>query len=191
MYDTNEMEHPKLTSRAFPWFIREATTSDAEALMTYCNMMAQETPNNTTLRMSLLPQNVMEYRDLICHYCKHKHSCLFVVVDGARIVGQIKIDGNDHPLTAHVVELSINISPEYRGQGMGSALLQQAVDWARRRGAIRRVQLSVLARNQGAIRLYERMGFQVEGLRQGAYNLSDETGSPDEDAFVMGMLLEN
>jgi putative acetyltransferase len=42
------------------------------------------------------------------------------------------------------------------------------VEWARESGVVTRLELEVLTRNESAIRLYERVGFQREGLRRHA-----------------------
>ena len=58
-----------------------------------------------------------------------------------------------------IPELSVAVEPEYRGMGVGTALLRALIS----RGAevgYRAVSLSVDARNP-ALRLYERLGFQV------------------------------
>jgi ribosomal-protein-alanine N-acetyltransferase len=78
-------------------------------------------------------------------------------------------------------EIHINnvaVLPEYRGRGMGSAVLRHVLDEARRLGASR-ATLEVRASNHGAIRLYERMGFHVAGRRPNYYS------SPVEDALIL------
>jgi ribosomal protein S18 acetylase RimI-like enzyme len=60
----------------------------------------------------------------------------------------------------HTPELSIAVSPEYRGQGIGRQLLERLLDAARARGRYSAVCLSVDARNPAA-RLYRRLGFKV------------------------------
>lgn len=61
------------------------------------------------------------------------------------------------------------VAPTARGQGIGSALLKQALDWARSRGA-RRVRLGVTSAESPAMRLYRSHGFcstgQIEPLRE-------------------------
>jgi ribosomal-protein-alanine N-acetyltransferase len=78
-------------------------------------------------------------------------------------------------------EIHINnvaILPEYRGRGMGTAVLQHILAEARRLGA-RRATLEVRASNAGARRLYERLGFYVAGVRPRYYS------SPVEDALIL------
>ncbi len=53
---------------------------------------------------------------------------------------------------------NIGITPEYRGQGLGTVLIYQALAGLRQVG-LGRVYLEVTAQNDGAVRLYERLGF--------------------------------
>ncbi len=55
---------------------------------------------------------------------------------------------------------NIGIAPAHRNAGVGTALILRALDGFRRSG-VRRVQLEVTAENQGAIRLYRRLGFRT------------------------------
>ena len=63
--------------------------------------------------------------------------------------------------TAYVV---VGVRAHAAGRGIGAGLLQQARDWAATHG-LHRLELTVMAHNTRAIRLYERMGFTVEGRR--------------------------
>ena len=55
---------------------------------------------------------------------------------------------------------------EWRGRGVGAALLEALLEWAAASPIIERVCLEVFATNDRAIRLYEKLGFVEEGRRQ-------------------------
>jgi ribosomal-protein-alanine N-acetyltransferase len=78
-------------------------------------------------------------------------------------------------------EIHINnvaIRPQYRGRGIGTALLHHVLAEARRLGA-RRATLEVRASNEAARRLYERLGFYVAATRRDYYT------NPVEDALIL------
>ena len=54
---------------------------------------------------------------------------------------------------------NLGITPEHRGQGLGTLLIHFALQGFYRAG-LRRASLEVTARNTGAIRLYRRLGFR-------------------------------
>jgi ribosomal-protein-alanine N-acetyltransferase len=73
---------------------------------------------------------------------------------------------------------NVAVRPQFRAQGIGTALLQRVLAEARQLGA-RRAMLEVRASNEGARRLYERLGFYVAGIRRDYYT------DPVEDALIL------
>lgn len=57
----------------------------------------------------------------------------------------------------------IYVAPKHRRQGIGSALIQHAENWARERGD-RQISLQVFLDNQPALNLYQKMGYQPYSL---------------------------
>ncbi|MGW2453365.1 GNAT family N-acetyltransferase [Streptomyces sp. NPDC001704] len=67
-------------------------------------------------------------------------------------------------------EFVIMLGPEVRGRGLGTAATRLALDYAFHVTNLRMVWLKVLAPNTGAIRAYEKAGFQKVGsIRQAGY----------------------
>ena len=62
---------------------------------------------------------------------------------------------------SHVGELGILVHQDYRGRGMGTALMQEAL--RRCRGRFEIVRLAVFANNEGAKKLYRSLGFELCG----------------------------
>ena len=78
-------------------------------------------------------------------------------------------------------EIHINnvaVLPQYRGRGLGTALMRHILAEGRRLGA-RRATLEVRRSNEDARRLYERLGFHVAAVRPHYYS------RPVEDALVL------
>ena len=65
----------------------------------------------------------------------------------------------------HVADLGLMVAAYHRRLGVGRALLEQAVAWARR-GGVRKLELHVFPWNEPAIALYESFGFEREGFRR-------------------------
>jgi ribosomal protein S18 acetylase RimI-like enzyme len=66
---------------------------------------------------------------------------------------------------------SFYVRPAHRGQGVGDALMRAALDEAARR--VEQVVLTVTASNAGAIRLYERHGFETVGRKPRSIRVGD------------------
>ncbi len=85
-----------------------------------------------------------------------------------------------------VASLGMCVADGWRGRGVGRALMDAAIEWARAAGA-HKVELQVWPHNDAARRLYERMGFVQEGhLRRHYPRKNGELW----DAVVMGLVLD-
>jgi len=73
---------------------------------------------------------------------------------------------------------SVAVSERWRRYGMGMALCEVAMLWARKRGA-KAIQLEVRESNVAALSLYRRIGFVEQGKRPKYYK------NPEEDAVLM------
>jgi putative acetyltransferase len=87
------------------------------------------------------------------------------------VVGSLSLETKTKsPRRRHAGELGIAVHDRWHGRGVGSALLRAAIDLADRWLNLARLELTVYADNEPAIRLYRRAGFRVEGkLRSFAY----------------------
>ncbi|MER7792359.1 GNAT family N-acetyltransferase [Streptomyces sp. NPDC097640] len=85
------------------------------------------------------------------------------VDDAGTVLGTAKMNNNQMGNGAHVASASYMVAPAYSGQGVGRALCQYSLDWARAAG-FRRIQFNaVVETNVHAVRLYESLGFEVLG----------------------------
>jgi len=87
-----------------------------------------------------------------------------VAVEGDRIVGNLFFEGGDRSRIRHGGEFGISVLQEFAGKGVGRAMLEMLIAWAEQSGVIRKLDLRVRSDNLGAIRLYERLGWKIEGL---------------------------
>ena len=85
-----------------------------------------------------------------------------------------------------VAELAMLVRDGHRGQGIGSALLERAIAFAREQGC-HKVALQHWPHNEAAHRLYEKYGFEQEGYLRRHY---PRKNGEIWDAVVMGLLLD-
>ncbi len=104
---------------------------------------------------------------------KHPDAAVFVAESNGGIVGRLSISRDGHPASDHVADLGLMVSRDHRRQGIGLALMETAEQWAREAG-VRKLELHVFPHNVPAIRLYEKLGYEREGLRRGHYRRGDE-----------------
>lgn len=94
------------------------------------------------------------------------------VVFGAvadELVGMLGFYREGRAKIAHKVQLwGMYVTPEYRGDDVGSRLLQTALSHARQLGGVATVNLTVAETAAAARRIYEKEGFTVWGLEPDA-----------------------
>ncbi len=80
------------------------------------------------------------------------------------IIGQLGLQTfPSRPRRRHVGQIGMAVRDDWQGQGVGTALLQAAVDLADKWLNLTRLELNVFIDNGPAIRLYEKFGFTIEG----------------------------
>jgi ribosomal protein S18 acetylase RimI-like enzyme len=105
----------------------------------------------------------------------------FVAVAGTEVVGSIHLDASRHGFA----EVAMAIAREWRGRGVGSALMAAGIEWARERG-LHKLSLSVFPHNDAGIALYRKFGFVEEGRR--VKQIRRQSGEL-WDTLEMGLLL--
>jgi ribosomal protein S18 acetylase RimI-like enzyme len=133
--------------------------SHFESLHKALDVVARELKYLALTEAPPLAQSVSFYRNVIASGFPH-----FVAVDdGGKVVGWCDVAPVFGHSRAHIGLLGIALLPEARGQGLGAQLLQAAIDKSWSRG-LTRIALNVRADNLNAKALYERLGFEHEGL---------------------------
>ncbi len=166
--------------------IREARASDARPMLHYLVELTLE----PGVPIVLSPERAQSFtveseQELLRRYHTQANAIWLVALDGARVVGMLDLLGGNRPESAHNAALGVSVARDWRDQGVGRALMTRAIAWARRSGGVSRIELEVFTDNARAIHLYERMGFETEGVRRRAY-VKDGVAI---DTLLMALLL--
>ncbi len=160
-----------MTADAATFRIRPAQPADAGALVELAEAVGSE-PEGWLISETGWRSTAQERRYLRA-VRRHPDAAVFVVETAEGIVGRLSVARDPHPASRHVADLGLMVAGAFRGRGIGRALLEQAVRWARSAG-VRKLELHVFPYNEPAIRLYEGFGFVREGLRRGHYRRGGE-----------------
>jgi ribosomal protein S18 acetylase RimI-like enzyme len=92
-------------------------------------------------------------------------SAAFGAFEGKALVGTIALEFSAKPKTQHKASvIGMYVRPTVRGHGAGRALLEAALDYARAKGGILLLTLTVTEGNEPAVNLYRGAGFQEFGV---------------------------
>jgi RimJ/RimL family protein N-acetyltransferase len=111
-------------------------------------------------------------------------NCVFLVarIPQERCVGFLTLRGGTLSRLRHAAKLEVMVAPQWRGHGVGKALLGAGIAWAEASSVLTKVGLAVFATNERALALYRRFGFSEEGRRPREYRLED--GSFRDDVLL-------
>jgi RimJ/RimL family protein N-acetyltransferase len=153
--------------------IRHADPSDAEQLTRLADAVSGE-PEGWLISVGGEWRSAGDERRFLKALRRYPHAAVFVAErEDGTLVGRLSIGRDPHPASTHVADVGLMVALDARRQGVGTALLQAAVDWARESG-IRKLELHVFPWNEAAIALYDAFGFEREGFRKKHYRRGGE-----------------
>jgi RimJ/RimL family protein N-acetyltransferase len=160
------------------FFVRRAVPADAEALVALAGAVGSE-PEGWLIADGGW-RSAGEERRYLRALRRYSDAAVFVAESREGIVGRLSVARDPHPASAHVGDLGLMVAAQWRRRGIGKALLEEAVDWAREAG-VRKLELHVFPHNGPALSLYESFGFVQEGYRRRHYR----RGAEYVDAILM------
>ena len=163
---------------------RKVKESDAEQIVAFYNYVGGET-NYLSFEKDEYPLNVEAQIQSIRALENNQTNIMLLALDGEEIVGIATINSTYKIKARHTGEFGIVIAKKYQGQGIGTELMNQLIEWAKNNGITKKISLITRADNVKAVSLYMKFGFNVEGciksqaLIDGVYY----------DAYMMGLFL--
>lgn len=164
--------------------LRTIREEDAEQFLALCHQLDEET-HFMMLEPGERSTTPDQQRERIRRLLAQANQTLLVAEENDRLVGYISGMGGDYRRNWKTVHIVIGILQSYSGQGIGKRFFQALEEWAQEQG-LHRLELTVMTHNQRGIALYQRMGFQVEGVKRD--DLFVDGGYIDQ--YMMSKLLE-
>ncbi|HEX5299982.1 MAG TPA: GNAT family N-acetyltransferase [Streptosporangiaceae bacterium] len=143
--------------------MRPARPYDAEALLELKRQLDRE----TAFMMYEPGERDSPVQDLaaeLASLARSANSVVLLAERGDQLIGYVQLTGGALRRSRATAYVVIGVLAHAAGRGTGTELLRQAKAWAAAHG-LHRLELTVMAHNARAIRLYGRTGFTVEGRR--------------------------
>ena len=163
--------------------VRRAQPGDAAALVALAEAVASE-PEGWLISDGAW-RSPGEERRFLRALRRYSDAAVFVAELPEGLVGRLSLGRDSHPASKHVADLGLMVSAAHRRRGIGKALLEAAVEWARV-AEVSKLELHVFPHNEAAINLYEQFGFEREGLRRAHYR----RGAEFLDAILMAYTVQ-
>lgn len=142
--------------------LREINEGDAESFLTLCKQLDQET-SFMLLEADERVTTASEQQEKLRAVARKDNQTIIVAELDGKLVGYVAGLGGEYRRNWHKAEVVIGILQDCTGQRLGTKLLEELENWAREKN-LHKLELTVMAHNERAIKLYKKMGFQVEGV---------------------------
>lgn len=144
--------------------IRMIKENDSEQFLLLGKALDEET-HFMMLEPGERTMTIEEQSHRIKNVLSHDNQMIFVVEHENQLVGFLGAYGGSYRRNYHCAYIVIGIRKDFTGQGIGRKLFEYLEQWAIDHN-LHRLELTVMAHNERAIHLYQKMGFQIEGIKR-------------------------
>lgn len=143
--------------------IRRCELNDADSMLKMLLALDRET-KYMMFEAGERANDVSKVKTMI-NQCVNGEDLLLVAVDKENIVGFLSAQRGKARKIKHIAYIVVGIREDFRGQGIGKKLFSELDLWARE-NKILRLELTVMCPNNIAKNLYEKNGFEIEGIKR-------------------------
>lgn len=136
--------------------LRIPKISDAKSFSIYINKLVQEDTFISSETQTVLEEE--KYIKSLLNKIKNRKEIHIIAIIGTKKIGAIDIFSQG-VRKEHIGELQVNISKDYRGDGLGKILVEEALNLAKEDLKLRMLTLTVFDNNEIGRNLYIKSGF--------------------------------
>ncbi|MTD29848.1 GNAT family N-acetyltransferase [Planomicrobium sp. YIM 101495] len=103
----------------------------------------------------------------------NEKSAVFIAEEDREILGYMFVQNEKPKRVSHRAYIVIGIHSDSRGKGIGKALFLHLFEWAKKVN-LHRLDLTVIAKNEAAVALYKKVGFEIEGVKRDSLLIDGE-----------------
>ena len=139
----------------------ETQASDAGALVDFLAQVMTESGFITQTSRLLTQAEMVEF--LTRQLASSRDICLLAKL-GQKVIATLNLVSYEKS-GGYWGDLFLAVGQSYQGAGLGQTLMALAIDWAEQVGSLAGLSLSVQVRNQRAVHIYEKFGFNKDEIR--------------------------
>ncbi|MDQ0149200.1 RimJ/RimL family protein N-acetyltransferase [Eubacterium multiforme] len=122
-------------------------------------------------------------KNIIKRSIKENDLILIVLDNKDNIIGFLSAKRYEQIRVNHIAYVVVGIREKFRGMGIGKELFSKLDLWAKE-NKLKRLELTVVCSNTIAKKLYEKSGFEIEGIKKDSVIIDGKY----EDEFYMAKL---
>ncbi len=148
-----------------PYQIRFANPSDAQGIIDCMQSVMSE---RIYLVSEIYLYSERGQKDII----RNRDDLNLVAVLDGEVVGTLNVQRGIYKKNRHTASLGLAVKDGHRGKGIGSNMIRKAMEWSAEQNILK-LNLEVFSSNTGALALYKKLGFIVEGVRKKQFLVGD------------------
>jgi RimJ/RimL family protein N-acetyltransferase len=160
--------------------LRKPMEEDASAMIEYLNIVGGES-DNLLFGENEFRLTVEQEKEHIKNMNEDDNALMLLGVIDNQVVSISQVNAPNRKRIAHNSELAISVKKEYWSIGVGTAVMEELIDFAKNHDTIKTISLGVKASNKKAQHLYEKLGFEKVGVHRDFFNID---GNYDDEILM-------
>ena len=153
--------------------IREAIKEDATELVAYLQKIGGES-DFLTFGSGEFSVAVSDEQMMLKESRNANNKIMILALVGNKVISCLHFTGGARARIQHTGEFGVSVLKDYWDQGIGTAMVQELIHWAKDSNVIRKLNLRVRSDNARAIHVYQTLGFVQEGLITRQFFISEQ-----------------
>ncbi|MGT2715148.1 GNAT family N-acetyltransferase [Streptococcus respiraculi] len=168
-------------------FFAEAEGSHAAAFIDFMNQVAKET-DFLVMDETGFQFTTEQMASIFEQSFGSSNQLHLLALYGEEVIGAVTVRASKQYRISHIGNVFIALRKDYWGHGIGRILLEEVIEWAKSYDIIKRLELTVQVRNDRAVALYQKMGFDIEGTQKWGARTDEGEWL---DLYYMGKLIDD
>jgi len=147
--------------------VRSASAKDASAWLHYLRQVGDET-DFLAFCSEQVTMSTGEAGKYLDYVSRRTDNLFLLAADTTRIVASLNFQRGRWPFTRHQGEFGVSVLAEFWGYGLARHMIETMLEWSSQNN-IKKINLKVRTDNIRAIKLYQSMGFIIEGTIEREY----------------------
>lgn len=158
--------------------IRKASAEDAEEIIEYLNIVGGES-DNLLFGKNEFALTVEQEREHIKAINSSDKGCMLIGRINGTIASVVSLSGYGRERIAHRGEIAVSVRKDYWNSGVGTAMINELIHFAKETAKIEIIGLNVKSDNVNAIQLYEKLGFRKIGTYEKFFKINGKYYNSD------------
>ena len=164
--------------------IRNVSVEDAKSMIEYVNIISSES-DNLTYGSGEFNFTVEQEQKYILSMNNNPLNLFILATINDEIVSIAQIQSNKKIRLSHLGQIALSVKQKYWRKGIGNQMMITLIDWAKNNN-FKKLNLEVTTTNEGAISLYKKHDFTIEGTNRRSMMIKGNY----IDTYYMGLILD-